>query len=563
MNLTTYQEELQELHHRRAYHITLVGGFLIMLLGLLDYIIVPEYFHEFLDYRIAVAIFTVALLVVNYFDKNKLYAATIGLTEYLLISFFLLFLIYRVDGVDTPYYVGLIVAMTVYSTLAPVTMVQSLVSGLFIVFCYAMTIKLSGFPVVDGFIVVDFSLQVFSNLFFMICFAFVISTQCWAETKARQKEFQLRQQELKANEELSRNVTILEEEVRKRTHQQAATEERYRLLFDQIADDVVVLTQDALILLSNKSFTKHFLSDGAVKVTSFFQIVTFDDQKIIKNLLINTIGSSKPVRSCSLSLVQSDGTSCETEINISLFPRNGGSLGILLVIRDISTRRQLEKRLFASLKLKKQTENAAIMSLAKLSEYRDVTPRNHLERIREYCNVLAIQLSRQKDFMQTISQDFIHDIYHAAILHDIGKVSIPDELLNKQPPLTEWEEAKIRSHTLVGGNVIEKMEGESKGPSFLSMAKNIAYFHHERWDGNGYPYGLKMNEIPLEARIMAVADTYEELTTTCEPQDLESHEKATEAIMQGSKTQFDPRVAEALFLRQKEFMLIRKKFAII
>ena len=558
MNLTTYQEELRELHHRRAYHITLVGGVLIMLLGLLDYLIVPEYFHEFLDYRIAVAIFSVALLVVNYFDKNKLYAAAIGLTEYLLISFILLFLIYRVDSVDTPYYVGLIVAMAIYSILAPITVVHSLLSGLFIVFCYAMTVKLSGFTVVD------FSLGVFSNLFFMICFVFVISTQCWAETKARKKAFQLRQQELKANEELSRNITILEEEVRKRTIQQTETEERYCLLFDQIADDVVVLAQDASILLSNKSFTKHFLSDGAVKVTSFVQIVTFGDQEIIKNLITNTLITGKPVRSCSLTLVQSDGSTCETEINISRFPRNGGSLGILLVIRDIGTRRQLEKRLFASLKLKKETENAAIMSLAKLSEYRDITPRNHLERIREYCNILAIQLSRQKDFMQTISQDFILDIYHAAILHDIGKVSIPDELLNKQPPLTEWEEAKIRSHTLVGGNVIEKMEGESQRPCFLSMAKNIAYFHHERWDGNGYPYGLKMNEIPLEARIMAVADAYEELTTaSCEAQDLENHEKATEAILQGSKTQFDPRVVEALFLRQKEFMLIRKKYAIV
>jgi response regulator RpfG family c-di-GMP phosphodiesterase len=268
------------------------------------------------------------------------------------------------------------------------------------------------------------------------------------------------------------------------------------------------------------------------------------------------------VRSCPLSLIKSDGSTCETEINISLVTRNKEKPGILLVIRDISTRQLLEKRLFSSLKLKKQTENAAIMSLAKLSEYRDVTPKNHLERIREYCRVLAIQLSRQKDFIKTISSDFIQDIYHAAVLHDIGKVSIPDALWDNRHSLTIQEETKIRSHTIVGGDVIKQMEAAGQKSSFLSMAKDIAYFHHERWDGNGYPYGLKGNEIPLAARIMAVADAYEELTSACNRQDLVCHEKATEAIMKSIEFEFDPRVAEALFLRQEELKLIRKKFAV-
>jgi HD-GYP domain-containing protein (c-di-GMP phosphodiesterase class II) len=94
------------------------------------------------------------------------------------------------------------------------------------------------------------------------------------------------------------------------------------------------------------------------------------------------------------------------------------------------------------------------------------------------------------------------------------------------------------------------------------MAKDIAYFHHEQWDGNGYPYGLKEEEIPLAARIVAVADAYEELTTDCNRQDAVSHEKAIEEIMKNIKIKFDPSVAEALFLRQEEFGLIRKKFTV-
>ena len=498
MNKRTYQEELQDLYHRRVYYITLVGAVMILLFGVLDRVAVPQYFHEFLGYRIAVALLSIVLLAGNFFDKKKLYAEQIGLIEYLLVSFILLFMIYRTGRGDSPFYVGLIVIMTIYSTLAPLSVFQSLFSGLFIVFCYTVTIYLSRLSVHS------FSMEVFSNLFFIICFVLIIATQSWTETKARKKQFRLRQQELDVNGELSRRIASLEEEVGKRSFLQAATEERYHLLFDQIPDDVVVLSPEANIVQHNQSFTNNYLANCTVKVTSFFQIVASDDQKTIKNLINNTMASGKPVRSCSLKLIRSDGSSCETEINISHLTRNRISLGVLLVIRDIGTRKELGKRLFTSLKLKKETENAAIMSLAKLSEYRDVTPKNHLERIREYCRILALQLSRQPEYVKTISSDFIQDIYHASILHDIGKVSIPDALWKKSCSLTQYEEEKIHNHTLIGGNVIAQMEGENHGPSFLSMAKDIAYFHHERWDGTGYPLGMKKEEIPLAARIMAL-----------------------------------------------------------
>ncbi len=555
MMFATYLEELKDLRHRRAYHITAVGGSLTVLFGVLDYIILPEYFQEFVGYRFAVAFFSLILLIANYLDSNKKKAALIGFTEYLLISFILLVMIYRMGGEDSHYYVGLIVAMSIYSTLASLTAVQSILSGLFIVCCYAFTVLLAEDP--------GFSIGVFNNLFFMICFVFIIATQSWAESKARRKEFLLRQQELEANRELSGHVVRLEEEVHRRTLLQAATEERYRLLFDRIADDVVVLMPDGVIIMSNQSFTNNFLADRVDNVTSFLQVVSNDDRITLTNLMTNALALGKPLRSCGLTLIRSDGSTCQTEINISLVERRGESLGILLVIRDIGTRCELEKRLFETLELKKQTENAAIMALAKLSEYRDFTPRNHLERIREYCRILALQLSRQREFMKTISPDFIQDIYHAAILHDIGKVSIPDALWEKCLPLTEQEEAKIRSHTLIGGNVIAQMEGEGRENSFLSMAKNIAYFHHERWDGKGYPYGLKKDQIPIEARIMAVADAYEELTSDCSLQERDCHEKATAEIMKAMKSRFDPKIAEALFLRQEEFRFISKKFAAV
>ncbi len=550
----TYQDELLELHHRRVYHITVVGGLLMMLSAILDYLVVPALFQEFIGYRLTIVGFSIVLLFLNYLDTEQRHATMIGFTEYLFIAAILLFLIYRTGGTTSPYYVGLILTMTIYSTLAPLTAIQSMFSCFFVVFCYAITLQIGQ----DSF---SYSLDIFSNLFFMICFVLIIATQSWTDTTGRKNEYQLRIQEDQANKELSRHVVILEDEVAKRTVEQAATEERYRLLFDQIADDVVVLTPEGTILQSNESFDTNYLPAESNNSPSFFEIVRQSDQKVLKNVFTNIITSGLPVQACKLSLVRNDSSTCDTEINLSLITRNQTDLGILLVIRDISTRIHLEERLRVSLNLKKHTESAAIMALSKLSEYRDVTPGKHLERIREYSKILAIQLARHQDFIKIIDPDFIQDIYHAAILHDIGKVSIPDQLLGNTTPVTDEEKEIIRRHTIAGGDVIKEMEEESQQNSFLTMAKDIAYFHHERWDGNGYPSGLREENIPLSARILALADSYEEMTTSCHDNIPSSHEIAAKAIINNSEFHFDSRIVEAFFLRQEEFKLIRTKFA--
>ena len=123
------------------------------------------------------------------------------------------------------------------------------------------------------------------------------------------------------------------------------------------------------------------------------------------------------------------------------------------------------------------------------------------------------------------------------------------------------EEADLHNHTLSGGDVIKAMEQEAMGSVFLSLAKNIAYFHHEHWDGQGYPYGLQKSEIPLEARIMALADAYEEWTAALDPDDRLSHEQASEVIVKNSGHQFDPIIVDAFVIVSSAFDQIRREMA--
>lgn len=554
--MKTYYEELQELHHRRVYYILFAGALIMLLFSLLDFLVVPEYFTEFLFCRLNAVFAGLVLLLVNYRDRNKTHPLIIGFISYIMVGSVILVMIHRMGGVTSPYYVGLMLTMASYSVLAPLTTSHTIASGFFLVVLYAFTIVMAT-PDQERFL-----LEVFANMFFMVSFVFIIATQSWADTKARRHEFQLRVQEDEAAQQLSRQAAVLEREVAKRSQEQAASEERYRLLFNQIADDVVFITETGEILQSNRDLSRQYIGNRPGETLTLYDIVPEAQRNILRGLFREMIATGRPIRDHQLHLHKADGTVIEAEINGNLLQRDQPVVGILLVIRDISIRKEMERKLIETLETRKKTETAAILALAKLSEFRDVTAGHHLERIREYCSVLAVELSHNQELREVMNATYIEDIYHASILHDIGKVSIPDRLLNRDTPLAEHEVDLIRRHTIIGGDVIKEMQEESKGSSFLDMAKHIAYFHHERWDGRGYPYSLMKREIPLAARIMALADTYEEMTAAApdHPQRA-GHQEAVAHIAGHSGLQFDPMVVEAFMTRQEEFRAIKEKFA--
>lgn len=200
-----------------------------------------------------------------------------------------------------------------------------------------------------------------------------------------------------------------------------------------------------------------------------------------------------------------------------------------------------------------RTRDAVIFGLAKLAESRDPDTGHHLERIALYSNRLADAMRRHPRFASEITPTFMKLLGVSSALHDIGKVGVPDAILLKPGRLNETERLKIQQHALFGGRCIEQIESRLGSSNFLVMAREIALYHHERWDGSGYPYGLKRTEIPLAARIIAVADVYDALSVRRVYKEPFPHDKCVSIIREGAGTQFDPQIVEIFLQIESEF----------
>ena len=259
------------------------------------------------------------------------------------------------------------------------------------------------------------------------------------------------------------------------------------------------------------------------------------------------------------------------EINIyrQLFGPNVSELWLRLIVLclflifgshvqyAIDKRKTAEQALLDSYRKLQNARMTTILGLAKLAEYRDEGTGMHLERIREYAKMIAQELARIPKYQNSITPDYIDDIYQSSILHDIGKVGIPDAILLKPDKLTDEEFAVIKRHTLLGGDAIKAIEYQIEGKSFLQMGKEIAYSHHEKWDGSGYPAGLKSEDIPLAARIVALADVYDALTTERFYKPAYTHEKSRQIIIGLRTTHFDPEIVDVFLQLEADFRRIR------
>ncbi|MCG8337046.1 MAG: HD domain-containing protein [Proteobacteria bacterium] len=227
---------------------------------------------------------------------------------------------------------------------------------------------------------------------------------------------------------------------------------------------------------------------------------------------------------------------------------------------EIKERKKLEQNLVESHENFEKSRVGIILGLAKLAEYRDEDTGTHLERMREYSKLLAEELSLLDDYKNYITDEYIADLFQSAILHDIGKVGIPDSILLKPGKLTPNEFKIMQQHSVIGGDAILNIESRINMKSFLTLGKEIAYNHHEKWDGSGYPKGLKGRDIPLSARIIALADVYDALTSERPYKKAFSHEKSRTIILEGKGKHFDPAIVEAFLICEGEFKSIRNQF---
>jgi response regulator RpfG family c-di-GMP phosphodiesterase len=204
----------------------------------------------------------------------------------------------------------------------------------------------------------------------------------------------------------------------------------------------------------------------------------------------------------------------------------------------------------------RETQDVAIFGLAKLVESRDSDTGAHLERMAEYSRILAQELRNHPVFGGYVDQEYVWDIWRSAPLHDIGKVGVPDAILLKPGKLDADEWAVMQTHSVVGGDTLREIESRLHYRSFLQMGRDIAYCHHEKWSGEGYPFGLRGEEIPLSARIVALADVYDALTSKRPYKEPFSHEKATSIVLEGRASHFDPVICDTFLRVQDAFIAV-------
>ena len=206
-------------------------------------------------------------------------------------------------------------------------------------------------------------------------------------------------------------------------------------------------------------------------------------------------------------------------------------------------------------------QDVTILAMASLAETRDNETGNHIRRTQHYVKALAEALRQQPKFAAELDDYTIAMLFKSAPLHDIGKVGIPDRILLKPRRYEPEEFAIMKRHPLLGLQAIEHAE-QSLGMSvdFLNMAKEIAYGHHEKWDGSGYPQGLAGEAIPLSARLMALADVYDALISRRVYKEGMPHHQAAEIIAQGRGSHFDPDMVDAFFQIEQTFVAIAQRY---
>ena len=222
----------------------------------------------------------------------------------------------------------------------------------------------------------------------------------------------------------------------------------------------------------------------------------------------------------------------------------------------------LEERVIKRTSQLSELQDVAMVAMGALAESRDPETGNHIRRTQRYVKALAIELAKHSQYKEFLTPEVITSLYKSAPLHDIGKVGIEDSILLKPGKLTDEEFDEMKRHTTYGRDAIAAAEMSiDSADNFLVFAKEIAYSHQEKWNGSGYPEGLVGEDIPLSARLMAVADVYDALISKRVYKPPFSHEKAVAIILDGTGSHFEPIMVDCFLAIADDFKYIAKDFA--
>jgi len=206
----------------------------------------------------------------------------------------------------------------------------------------------------------------------------------------------------------------------------------------------------------------------------------------------------------------------------------------------------------------RQLKNAIVISFADIVEKRDHETGGHVDRTAKYIEILIDAMMKSGVYEEELRNMNFDSFISSARLHDVGKIAIPDSILNKPSRLNEEETENMKTHAIEGEEIINQIAQRANDDEFLSNARLFAGFHHERWDGMGYPYGLEETRIPLQGRIMAIVDVYDALVSERPYKKAFTEEEAISIIMKNAGTQFDPFIADVFFQVKDQFGAVKQ-----
>lgn len=222
----------------------------------------------------------------------------------------------------------------------------------------------------------------------------------------------------------------------------------------------------------------------------------------------------------------------------------------------------LEERVVERTTQLSELQDVAMVAMGALAESRDPETGNHIRRTQRYVKILAVEVAKSEQYKEFLTPSVITSLYKSAPLHDIGKVGIEDSILLKPGKLTDEEFEEMKRHTTYGRDALAAAEQHiDSADNFLVFAKEIAYSHQEKWDGSGYPEGLSGQDIPLSARLMAVADVYDALISKRVYKPAFSHEKAVSIITEGKGSHFEPLLVDCFLTVADDFKQVSQDFA--
>ena len=556
--LEQYLVEKRVLLYQRIPAMGFLGISLFLIFSALDFVVAREHFALFLTWRL---LFTTTLItILLYSSKSKsahnqpfvpaIIAYTLGC---LTISS----MIVTLGGYGTGYYMGFILLLYIFSAILPLSDKQYLLIAALTFLSYLV-------PTVLLCDIQPFSKEIFiNNNFFLIAAIIILFFQSHENNRSLALEFNMRMEKNDYAKKLSTLAETLENEVSKRTLEFERSEHRYQQLYENINDDILLLDQQGAILRTNKRFAGRMKrTDNQIKNLAFLSFVHPDDRHHVDKALFAPFSRGEGIKNVAFRIQGSGNELFQMECNASVIKKGNRIIGSQLILRDTSERNRLEKKLEHSFQTEQNARESIILALANLAEYREMNSGTNLIKIRNYARVLAEELSGKEQYKAYINTEYIETLYYSSILHDIGKVGIPDTILLKKEALTEEERRIIQEHVIFGGKTLKAIETQATGQSFLEMGIQIAFFHHERWDGTGYPYGLKKQDIPLSASIISLVDAYEAMTSPRVYRKAYTHREALEIILSERGKQFAPDIVDAFMARQQDFQDIEKSLHI-